>query len=172
MVNNFVQGSRLSRARAITERSVIEFNIVQDNPLVVYSLIQGSGKQPYCCIIDLDKDLVAHYCPDFARSGRQRSWCKHLGKVLLQLNSGQIEQIRNQTPSNIIKGRNELYQHLDRIKAKRVEEGRDSEEMSLNDKLVVINQLLQTNKVSDSLINQITHDINHELDLCAACNCS
>ena len=67
MISNMVKGSRLSRARSITDRSVIEFKIVKKNPLITYCLIQGSASVPYIAFIDLKENKVGHYCPDFSK---------------------------------------------------------------------------------------------------------
>ncbi len=109
--------SRLSRARAIPQTAVVEFVKIQDDPLVAYALIQGSEREPYIAIIDLQDKIVAHWCPDFAGGGERNyggygrgyggyggygsggstdgGWCKHLGKLLLLLPAEDTTRIAN-----------------------------------------------------------------------------
>ena len=102
-MRRFIDSSRLSRARKITERSVLEFKIVQEDPVITYCYLQGSASDPYICFIDLKDNKVGHSCPDFDKSNRynnQRNqiagWCKHLGKLLLLLDSNLLNPIAEQ----------------------------------------------------------------------------
>ncbi|QEE17373.1 hypothetical protein DSAG12_03206 [Promethearchaeum syntrophicum] len=114
MIQNLVSSSRLSRARSISDKNVLEFAIIQEIPLITYCIIQGSAQNPYTAIINLQEKYVAHYCPDFLN--RSFDWCKHLGKLLLMLSDEQVKNISNQKSQlKLIKTSN-LSSYLEKIK--------------------------------------------------------
>ena len=74
MPSRLVPSRKISRARSISNRNVLEFTIVKENPLIAFCLIQGTAREPYTVIINLEEKYVAHWCPDFAKSRRSSSY--------------------------------------------------------------------------------------------------
>lgn len=91
MLERLVPPDKMKRARAISTKSVLELGRASKDPLVVYCIIQGSDAEPYTAIIDLGEQVVAHWCPDFIK--HPSSWCKHLGKLLLDLDPAEVNAV-------------------------------------------------------------------------------
>ncbi len=77
-----IDSSRLSRAKKISKSKVNEFEVVSEEPLIAFSIIQGSSSSPYTVIIDFENNKAYHSCPDYNRIS---SYCKHFGKLFLLL---------------------------------------------------------------------------------------
>ncbi|MHA1198854.1 MAG: HEAT repeat domain-containing protein [Candidatus Heimdallarchaeaceae archaeon] len=117
MISKMVEENRLYRARKMSDRSLVEFKILNEKPLQVYCKIRGTTSEPYIVFIDLKKKLVGHNCADFAKGN---GWCKHLGRLLLSLDDKQLQRVYNDFYK--IKSLTHLQQiedHLDEMKKRK-----------------------------------------------------
>ncbi len=155
-----VKGSRLARARSISDRSVIEFKIVRKIPLITYCLIQGSASEPYIAFIDLKEKKVGHYCPDFTKG---QGWCKHLGKLLFMLNHEQVQAVHRQFSNlTILKTTDAIIEHLDKYKKDLLKKNGAVENISLEKQLKIIEDMLKKKQKIDEIIPSVISSIKKE----------
>lgn len=151
-LKKLVDSSRLSRAKRITDKSLIEFEILNEDPIVVYSIIKGSAPEPYVVIIDCKDKLLGHWCPDF----RPSRWCKHVGKVLLKLPDSALKQVFNNKMSfRFTRDREKLKQKVKELKEEYLikEETADAS-VSLWEYIdLAVNNLMKGNKDSKVVID-------------------
>ncbi|OLS31819.1 MAG: hypothetical protein HeimAB125_15140 [Candidatus Heimdallarchaeota archaeon AB_125] len=160
MISNMVKGSRLSRARSITDRSVVEFKIVRKKPLITYCMIQGSASIPYVAFIDLKENKVGHYCPDFSKG---QGWCKHLGKLLFMLNEEQVKAINDQFHTlKILKTKETVIEHLDKYKKDLLKKNGADENISLEKQLKIIDDMLKKRQKVDKILPSVVASIKKE----------
>lgn len=161
MIGNMVKGSRYSRARAISDRSVIEFKILNQNPLVTYCLIQGSAPEPYIVFIDLKKNVVGHYCPDFAKG---RGWCKHLGKLLLMLDEKHVKAINDNFRNfTIINMQSNVNNQIDKYKQHLLKTNGADEDITLENQIKILDNMMMQNQKIGDIIPAILSSIKKEL---------
>jgi hypothetical protein len=72
---------RYKRALSIKNSSILDFDIINEEPLFAYMTLQGSSSNPYHVIIDCQQKIIKHYCPDFAKENYEV--CKHVYKLLI-----------------------------------------------------------------------------------------
>ncbi len=186
MAERLLSKSRLERARAIPDHAIVEFAKVQDEPLVVYGLIQGSDREPYTVLIDLEEKIVAHWCPDFEGGyagsygggyrgygggygggnggGYSHGWCKHLGKILLMLVEADANKIVPVASSlTKIISKSEIKGKLEKVKEKRVSAippgSADQPEISIVDQISVACQQTADGKECSALLEVINKRI-------------
>jgi hypothetical protein len=173
-----VDTARMGRARKISSKAVLEFKIVSEDPLKAYCLIKGSSSRPYIQIIDLEKKIVGHSCPDFNKSRGNRysrygsrssggGWCKHLGKLLLMIDPeqvdrvyavhGQLQTIRQDSQLNAI-----LTDYKQDLLINADSKEDSAEEVNIDDSIQLIHKLIRSNgdihtlqKVVDGIIPKI-----------------
>ncbi|WP_457558943.1 hypothetical protein [Candidatus Harpocratesius sp.] len=160
MVRRFVDSARLSRAKRIKSKDVLEFQVVKDNPVIAYCVIQGSESKPYIIIINCEEMYIAHWCYDYA-SGYGN--CKHIAKLLLMLSSEQVDriyQVRNELQK--IRNRN-IDDYLNEVKQQILLENPDNESISLKDRIFLLCQNFDSeihrNRIIPSIISQIDGEL-------------
>ncbi|MCE7737005.1 MAG: hypothetical protein GPJ54_19120 [Candidatus Heimdallarchaeota archaeon] len=158
--SRLVERSRMVRAKKISKSSIKEFEVINEDPLIAYLIIQGSSSSPYIVIIDFKKNHAAHSCPDF---NRRRSFCKHFGKLFLLLPDylfGKV--VQNQSRLNKIYGG--VDKLLNEIKSKKMEEKIDNNEIELEDlSLIESIKAYYTGKRNEPLLQAIKQLIDIEL---------
>ncbi|TFG30421.1 hypothetical protein EU528_08295 [Candidatus Thorarchaeota archaeon] len=160
MPSRFVHGARLSRARKISDKSLVEFEVLSENPVVAYALIQGSGSEPYTVIIDDSQGIVAHTCPDFNKG---IGWCKHLGKLLLKLPEGSINNL-NKSRLREIRSYSEIRDHLERLREKKTLEAPSDVDVSLDEQIHVLAKSLENGKTPLQLIERVRQGLKDEIE--------
>ncbi|MHA1929308.1 MAG: hypothetical protein ACTSV2_12100 [Candidatus Thorarchaeota archaeon] len=160
MPSRFVQGARLNRARKISDRSLVEFEVLSENPVIAYALIQGSGSEPYTVIIDDSRGVVAHSCPDFNKG---IGWCKHLGKLLLKLPEGCVDRL-NKDRLRTIRGNSEIREHLESLREKKTLEAPDDHDVSLDEQIHVLAKNLQNGKTPAQLLERVREGLKDEIE--------
>ncbi|MHA1202406.1 MAG: HEAT repeat domain-containing protein [Candidatus Heimdallarchaeaceae archaeon] len=162
MVRRFVQGNRLSRAKSITNKSVVEFKIVSDKPLIAYCLIQGSASTPYAVFIDLKEKLVGHNCPDFLKGS---GWCKHLGKLLFMLESEKLDEVYQlRTSLKIIKNTGQIAEQLNKYKAASLSKDIEEKDIPLQKQIELLGNMLAKRDNVSKILPKITSVISKELE--------
>ncbi|MHA1305298.1 MAG: hypothetical protein ACTSPI_16490, partial [Candidatus Heimdallarchaeaceae archaeon] len=161
MPNRFLDSNRMRRAQSISDRKLLEFSIVSEEPLVVYCFIQGSSSDPYAVLIDLKNNVIAHWCPDFVK---RRSWCKHLGKILLKLDKKFVDEIYKQKSSlNIEYSASTTKDLISFIKEKQVSEKLDLMELNLTEQIEIVSKLMEQKKNVDSILKEVKQNIKKDL---------
>ena len=166
-VERLIPANKLARARKISDKHLLEFQIINKDPLITYAVIRGSSPTPYTCIIDLKISIVGHSCPDFDRRGE---WCKHLGKLLLKLEHKQIQAVANQFRSlQTIRSSNTLKEKVQEYKSQEVmvpqEEESEEEDKTNSFSLFELIGILETNIESNKAVKIISKRIKEKLDL-------
>ncbi|MCE7747841.1 MAG: hypothetical protein GPJ51_05550 [Candidatus Heimdallarchaeota archaeon] len=162
MVHRLVRGNRLSRAKSITARSVVEFKVVKEKPLIAYCLIQGSASQPYMVFIDLKKNLVGHKCPDYMKG---QGWCKHIGKLLFLLEESQVDEIyKSRSKLREIKRDNEIREHMDKYKADSIQETVATGDIPLPNQIEILGNMIAKNQRVAQILPNIKTAIKTELE--------
>ncbi|MHA1718805.1 MAG: hypothetical protein ACTSWX_02715 [Promethearchaeota archaeon] len=162
MIRNLVSTSRLSRARSISDKNVLEFAIIQEDPLITYCIIQGSAPKPYTIIINLQDKYVAHYCPDFIN--RYHDWCKHLGKLLLLLSDEQVNTIYEQKSQlNLIKD-NDLTSYLEKIKEISLVQIDNTIEIPFDERIKILVKYISEKETHDQQIQGLVKSLEDDLN--------
>lgn len=161
MVRRFVDSARLSRARRIKSQDVLEFQVVKDDPIIAYCVIQGSESKPYTIIINCEEKYIAHWCYDFAKGYGN---CKHIAKLLLMLSPEQVDRIY-QIHNELQKIREyDLENYLNDIKQQVLLENPDNESISLKDRILLLSQYFDSERHRNRIIPSIISQIEEELE--------
>lgn len=155
-----IDSQRWARARRIKSKDILEFNVVNEDPVVAYCKIQGSEAQPYTVIINCEKNYLAHYCADF--SGNYNN-CKHIAKLLMLLpetlsdrinkHKGKLDKIRSR----------DLSSYLDEIKQKAILNSPEDEEISLEDRINLLVKNFESTQFRNKIIPTIISMISSEM---------
>lgn len=158
----FITATKLARARTIPDSAMVEWAIISEQPVIAYARITGSDAEPYRILIDASKTttgLVGCDCRDFKDRGSATSWCKHLGKLLLQLPKGS-QQSLDEVRFRLLKTTKALDQQITQLKTQQLasEPEGNSTELSLIDQL---NILLQSPSQKPRIIEAIQQTLAH-----------
>jgi len=92
LLNDFIDKPRLKRAQSIKDEELIIQEVSDDQ---VKALIRD-----YHIVIDLGNHVILHDCADWSRVLLSKTFCKHLGKLLLSLNRQKASSILKQIYAN------------------------------------------------------------------------
>jgi hypothetical protein len=92
LIKNFIDKSRLKRAQDIKDEELTIHEVTDDR---VKALIRD-----YNIEIDLENHVILHDCADWSRVLLSKTFCKHIGKLLLSLNRQKALHILKQIYAN------------------------------------------------------------------------
>ena len=75
LLSGYIEASRLDRAKEIKDIEIIELSIDK-----IIADVRG-----YSVYIDVEKRFILHDCGDWRRTQREKTFCKHIGALMLAL---------------------------------------------------------------------------------------
>jgi hypothetical protein len=75
LLSDFIDASRLDRAKEIKDIEIIELSADK-----IIADVRG-----YSVYIDVEKRFILHDCGDWRRTQREKRFCKHIGALMLAL---------------------------------------------------------------------------------------
>ena len=162
MPNRLIDSTRLSRARRISDNSLVEFEILKEDPITVYGLIQGSASEPYTVIIDMSERAIYHSCPDFNKG---RGYCKHIGKILLKLQPISINQIvANRHNISVNRSGQAAATKLAKLKENIILESKDIGDIPLTEMIETVGRTLNSGGTAEEALENIRNLLLNELN--------
>ena len=92
LINDFIDKPRLKRAQDIKDEELIIKEVSDDQ---VKALIRD-----YHIVVDLGNHVILHDCADWSKVLLSKTFCKHIGKLLLSLNRQKASNILKQICAN------------------------------------------------------------------------
>ncbi|MCY3413845.1 MAG: hypothetical protein INQ03_19530 [Candidatus Heimdallarchaeota archaeon] len=155
-ISKFIDSARVARAKKISSKKVLEFEIIKKDPLITFMVIQGSSRDPYIVIIDLEKREAVHSCPDF---NRRYQYCKHFGKLFLSLDPTLFNQFASVSLHKIsVKVKERLQGLKSAIISENIESEDFNEDIDLKDAI-----MSYLDSKSPLLLSYITNSIKAEI---------
>jgi len=75
LLSGYIEASRLDRAKEIKDIEIIELSMDK-----IIADVRG-----YSVYIDVEKRFILHDCGDWRRTQREKTFCKHIGALMLAL---------------------------------------------------------------------------------------
>jgi len=141
---------------------LVEFEILQEDPVIVYGLIQGSASEPYTVIIDMSEPAIYHSCPDFNKG---RGYCKHIGKILLKLQPASINKIAtNRQSISVNRSIQAAATKLAKLKENIILESKEIGDIPLTEMIETVGRTLNSGGNADDALINIIQLLKNELD--------